>query len=154
MRCFVLSIAGILLFGRAVVIADEGKPNLSGTWKIDQARTELRQTEKNLVLLIEETDENIHIEETRGPNPRSDVSHFTCSTVGKECPMEDGGDKARVSVYYNGKVLVVLKTRGRKGETVEKRRFSLSPPGDSLTMEIMHIEPAGQTEKLVFSKAR
>ena len=66
--------------------------------------------------------------------------------------MEDGGEKAAVSVYYNGPLLVVLKTHGRKGSVVEKQRISLS--GDSLIVEIMHIEPEGKAEKLVFSKAK
>jgi len=68
--------------------------------------------------------------------------------------MRDGGDKATVSVYYNGPLLVVLKTHGRKGSLIEKQRLSLSPTGDSLIVEIMHIEPEGKAEKLVFSKAQ
>jgi hypothetical protein len=61
--------------------------------------------------------------------------------------------QAKAFVYYNGPVLVVLKTYGRKGDSVEKRRLSLSPTGDSLVVEITHIEPQGKVEKLVLSKA-
>ena len=68
--------------------------------------------------------------------------------------MQDGGDKASVSVYYNGPVLVVIKTHGRKASLVEKQRLSLAPTGDSLVLEIMHIEPEGKAERLVFTKAR
>ena len=66
--------------------------------------------------------------------------------------MQDGADKATVSVYYNGPLLIVLKTHGRKGSLVEKQRLSLS--GDSLIVEIMHLEPESKAEKLVFSKAK
>lgn len=154
MRSFVLAIVGFLLFGAAVVYADQDKPNLSGTWQLDQAGTNPGQTNKNLVLAIEETGQSIHIKETRGPNPKVDVSSLTCSTTGEECAMQDGGDKAQAFVYYNGPVLVVLKTHGRKGDSVEKRRLTLSPTGDSLVVEITHIEPQGKVEKLVLSKAR
>jgi len=154
MRSLVLTVAGLLLAGAAVVRADEGNPNMSGAWKLDPARSELDRTNKDLALVVEEKAQKIHIKETRGPDPKGDVSEFTCGTLGKECPMQDGGYKATVAVYYNGPLLVVLKTHGRKDSSVEKQRFSLSPAGDSLVLEIMHIEPEGKAEKLVFTKAQ
>jgi len=154
MRIVVLSIAGVLLFGAAALGAGQGKPNLNGTWKLDQAGGNAGQTDKDLVLVIEEKEESIHIKETRGPNPKDDVSSLTCDTMGDECAMQDGRDKAKAFVYYSGPVLVVMKTHGRKGDAVEKRLLSLSPSGDSLVMEINHIEPQGKDEKLVLSRAR
>lgn len=151
---FGLSIAVGLLFGAAGASDDEGKPNLSGKWKIDEARTEPGPASKDLVLVVERKGQDIRIEETRGPNPKEDVSDFTCGTMGKECSMQDGGEQAKVSLYYSGPVLVVLKTQGRKSDAVEKRRISLSPEGDSLTVEITHIDPEGKAEKLVFSKSK
>jgi hypothetical protein len=154
MRSSVLSIVGFLLFGATMVVADGGKPNLSGTWKLDLAGAKLGKNIKDLVLVIEEKGQSIHITETRGPNPKDDVSSLTCGTMGEECAIQDGRDKAKAFVYYNGPVLVVLKTHGRKGDSVEKQRLSLSPTGDSLLVEINHIEPQGDDEKLVLSKAR
>ncbi|MFY9724168.1 MAG: hypothetical protein WB579_13190 [Bryobacteraceae bacterium] len=153
MRSFVLSIAGILLFGAAVVNADEDKPNLSGTWKLGQTGANPDQSGRNLTLVIEEQGDSIHIKETRGPNPKEDVSSLTCSTMGQECAMQDGSAKAKAFVYYNGPVLVVMKTHGRKGDAVDKQSLSLSPTGNSLVVEITHIEPEGKDEKLVLSKA-
>jgi len=121
--------------------ADTGKPNLSGKW-----------ANKDLTLVIEEQGDTIHIKEMRGPDPKSDVTDLTCGTMGKECPVQDGKDKGSASVYYNGPVLVVWKTHGRKGDSVEKKRLSLSPEGDSLIIEVMHIDPDGKPEKLVLSK--
>lgn len=154
MRSFVLTVAGLLLFGAAATRADEVKRNLTGTWILDPARGDFDRANKDLALVIDEKEGSVHIKETRGPNPKDDVSELTCGTMGKECPMEDGGEKAAVSVYYNGPLLVVLKTHGRKGSVVEKQRISLSPAGDSLIVEIMHIEPEGKAEKLVFTKAK
>ncbi len=65
-----------------------------------------------------------------------------------------GGDKATVSVSYNGPLLVILKTHGRKDSVVEKQRLSLSPAGDALTMEVMCLEPQSKTGKLTFAKAQ
>ena len=69
MRSFVLAVVGLLLFGAAAVRADESKPNLSGVWKLDPARSELDQTNKDLALVVEEKGQNIHIKETRGTQP-------------------------------------------------------------------------------------
>ncbi len=154
MRKMVLVTTGLFLFGAALGSATEGKADLSGTWKLDQARSESGQINKDLVLFIEEKDQSIHIKETRGSNLRDDVSDFTCDTLGKPCTMQDGPDKANVTVYYNGPVLVVLKTNGRKSDSVSKWRLSLAPAGDSLAVEVMHIDPQGKTEKLVFSRAQ
>ena len=59
MRSFVLTVVGLLLFGTAVMRADEGKPNMNGIWKLDPARSELDQTNKDLALVIEEKEGRI-----------------------------------------------------------------------------------------------
>ena len=141
---------------RGVLLAGSGddKPNLSGTWKLDQPRTESSSFNARLKLLIEQKDQNIHIQESRGPDLKEDISQFSCGTLGKQCDMQDGTAKANVSIYYNGPVLVVLKTNGRKGDSTTKWRLSLSSTGDALTLEVIHIDPKAKTERLVFSKSQ
>ena len=153
MRLIVVTVFGIWCTTYAVAGTTAIRPDLRGVWKLDTARSELDHT-RNLSLLIEEKGENIHIKETRGPNAKEDTTEFTCTTMGRDCPLQDGTDKANVSVYYNGPLLVILKTHGRKDSTVEKQRLSLSPDGDSLTVEIMHIEPQSKLERLVFTKVQ
>jgi hypothetical protein len=77
MRSFVLTVVGLLVFGTAMARADESNPNMSGVWKLDPARSELDQTNKDLALVIEEKGQNIHIKgrfrlfsgERAGQNP-------------------------------------------------------------------------------------
>jgi hypothetical protein len=154
MRNFLWLTVGMVFFGAVLLSADEGVPNLSGTWKLAQGSGEPGHASKDLVLIIEEKGESIHVKETSGLDAKNDLSDFTCNTMGKECEMLDEGHKANVSVYYNGPVLVVLKTHGRKNDSVEKRRISLSEGGNSLVVEVIHIDPVGKAEKLVFSKAQ
>jgi len=154
MRGSVLLLTGSLLFGAAALWADQERPDLSGTWKLDQADAGLGQVNKDFLLVIDEKAGNIHIQETRGPRPKEDVSSLTCPLTGAECPMQDGTDKAKAFVYYNGPVLVLLKTHGRKGDSVEKDRLTLSESGKSLVLEIEHLDPAAKSEKLVLSKAQ
>lgn len=154
MRTSLLLIPAICLLAAPLSAATDEKPDMSGTWKLDPARSDIAQTSKETVLLVEYKGEDIHIRETRGSDAKQDVSEFTCDTMGTECAMLDGGGKAKVTVYYNGPALVILKTHGRKGTSVEKRLLSLSSTGDALTVEVTPIEPAGKAEKLVFSKAQ
>jgi hypothetical protein len=105
MRSLVLSTAAFLLFGAAVGYTEQEKPNLSGTWKLDPAAIASDQANKEFVLVIDEKGENVHIQETRGPKPKDDVSSLTYPTTGQECDMQDGTDKAKAFVYYNGPVL-------------------------------------------------
>ena len=134
--------AALVLFLPVLVRADGGRPKLSGKW-----------TAKDFVLVIDEQGQKIHIKEARGTDPKEDdITELTCGATGQDCPMQDGKDKASASVYYNGPVLVVWKTHGRKGDSVAKQRFSLSPEGDSLILEVTHIDPEGKPEKLVLSK--
>ncbi len=65
--------------------------------------------------------------------------------------MLDRDHKAHVSVYYNGPALIVLKTGGRRGDEVSKDRLALAADG-SLHMEIVHIDPQKEPEKLVFKR--
>lgn len=144
--------AVLILALAALAHADTGKPNLTGKWICDPSRSEDCQANKNLMVVIEEDGQKIHIKETRGPDPKDDVSDLTCGITGQECPMQDGKEKASVSVYYNGPVLVVWKTHGRKGDAIDKQLLSLSPAGDSLILQVTHIDPEGKAEKLVLSK--
>ena len=150
MRSITLTAAAILLAGVAAGSASGDKPNLSGTWKLDEAHSESARNYSNLTLLIEQNDQSIHVKETRG----GEVSDFTCGMMGKSCSMQDGHDKADVSVYFNGPVLVILKTNGRKGDSVTKWRLSRAQEGGSLSAEVVHIDPEEKTEKLVFSKVQ
>jgi len=49
----ILLVSGVLLAG-----SGDDKPNLSGTWKLDQPRTESSSFNARLKLLIEQKDQN------------------------------------------------------------------------------------------------
>lgn len=78
------------------------------------------------------------------------VSEFECGASGRECSMKDAGKKAKVSVWYNGAMLVALETRGAE---VVKRRFAVAEPGDKLDVEVIPIQPEGKAETEHFQRA-
>jgi len=153
MRSSLAAFMGLLLLG-ATGAAAADRPDFNGTWKLDVAQSELNGAARDFTLLIEEKGSNLHVKEASGPDSQEDVSEFTCGTLGVDCAMRDGKEKATVSVYYNGSMLIFLKTHGRKGSTVEKQRLSLAAGGKSVTLELMPIEPQGKLEKLVLAKVQ
>lgn len=80
------------------------------------------------------------------------AAEFTCATNGKECEFDEGGHKSKVSLYFNGPVLVVFKTDGPENDSASQWNMQLGPDGKLLTVTVSHILPAGKDETLVFDK--
>ena len=73
-----------------------------------------------------------------------------CSTTGKDCKVKDTGKSATVSMWFSGRNLVSLET---KGPEIVKRRFGVED-GGSLEVETIPIQPDGKTEKVEFLKVK
>ncbi len=101
---------------------------------------------------IQQDTDTIQVAEEGTVEGKPFKADFKCSTLGKECAMNDRDHKAKVSTYFNGPVLVVMKTEGRKDSEVTKERVKLLPDGNTLEVEIMYIVPQRDGEKLVFTK--
>src|SRR5205823_9595558 len=80
------------------------------------------------------------------------TSQFVCGTGGTECEYDGGGYKAKVSLWYNGPALVVLRTEGPKEDASDEWTMKLSGDMHTLTVALEHIEPTSKEETLVFSK--
>jgi hypothetical protein len=130
----------VLTLSAALAQDADDRPDLTGKWQIDPARSD---GGNGVTLSIEAKEDSVHyVQDTRGEN-----AEFNCTIDGKECPMTDGGHKAKISVWYNGPSLVMMETRGN---SVVKRKLTLT--GTSLEMEVVPIVPQGKTDKLVFTK--
>jgi hypothetical protein len=128
----------IVLACAFVLFADDnGKPDLSGTWK---ASTDSRLRE----LTITPSGDALHVTESRNDGN----SEWTCGTSGQQCDLQ-GGRKGTVSAWYNGPTLVVMETRG---SNVSKERVQLSSDKSAMTVELIPVAPPGKTEKVELRK--
>ncbi|MGH9581731.1 MAG: hypothetical protein ACRD4O_02205, partial [Bryobacteraceae bacterium] len=59
---------------------------------------------------------------------------------------------AKVSLWYDGSALVILKTDGPSDDSVTQWRLALSANGKTLSVDLTHIVPQKSPEKLVFDK--
>jgi len=128
----------ILLASAFILIADDnGKPDLSGTWRAS-GDSRIRE------LTISPAGDALHVSESRNDGN----SEWTCGTSGQQCDLQ-GGRKGTVSAWYNGPILVVMETRGG---SVRKERVQLSSDKSAMTVELIPVVPPGKSEKVELKK--
>ncbi len=123
-----------LIFGGLALAFAADRPNLNGSWQSSAAGETLE---------IQQTDDTIHIKETGHDKP----VEYNCTTTGKSCKMKDG----EISLWYNGGMLVMME-QSHGNSRVVKRRWTVAPDGKTLNEEVIHISPAGNTEKIAYSR--
>lgn len=131
----------------ALPLAGQDRPNLSGTWQFDGAKSQLHGvTISGATWVISEDDVSIQITESEdGVKKKIELK---CSIDGKECKV--GGEKATASFWYNGPLLVEMES---KGDHVTRYRMKLSDDGKTLTVDSTSIVPKStQDDVLVFQK--
>src|SRR5262245_9304132 len=102
----------------SAAFATGDRPNFTGTWVLDPASPNANTRPGGLSLTIRQDADQIYLVEKSGTG--TPVIEFTCAASGHTCELTDHGQKAQVSAWYNGNALVVMKTAGRKGDTVTK----------------------------------
>jgi hypothetical protein len=78
--------------------------------------------------------------------------HFDCKMDGSDCAFMEGSHKSKVSVWTVAGVTTACKTDGPSGDTVSEWHMKLSPDGNTLTIEVEHVDPAAALETMVFAK--
>jgi hypothetical protein len=73
----------------------------------------------------------------------SRVASYLCKTDGTFCQVKAGGEKATISLWFNGPSLVEMEKRGLD---VLERRFVVLPQKDTMEMQLVHVVPGGKTE--------
>lgn len=128
-------------------LAGQDRPNLSGTWQFDSAKSELHSEKvAGATWVINEDD--VFIQITQNEDGAAKKVELKCTTDGKECKIS--GDKAKASFWYNGPMLVEMET---KGDRVMRYRMKLSDDGKTLTVDTTSIVPQStQDDVLVFRK--
>jgi hypothetical protein len=127
--------------------AQTSRPNFSGTWKLDTAKSEIKHSKfPEQTWKIQAGRDKIQVNEV----PQGGTEHsWECGTMGKECTVDDSGTQAKLSMFYNGPTLMEFRTRG---EEVVRRSIKMSDDGKTLQVDLSYITPQKDAEKLVFVK--
>jgi len=140
----------IVLAALTVGLLLAAPPNFSGTWQFDAAKSKGKSESATLVL--NQDAGKIHVQTLSSSNEKD--ADFTCGTAGKECEIKDKGKPAKISMWFNGADLVMLETLGSGGDEIVERQLELEAGGKSLSVEVKHIVPPGDTETLFFGKSQ
>jgi hypothetical protein len=142
-----------LLAAPLLTVASD-QPNFSGTWKLDPAKSP-GVNGATITLHIKDEAGKISYERiVQQTDGKQTVARFTCSPGGSNCDFDENGHKAKVSLWYNGPALVILKTGGPKEDTTTERKLELSSDGNTLKVQFtnLDLDKSEKAETLVFTK--
>jgi len=142
-RVSIVTLNTLLLAGFAFAEDPSIRVKLMGKWQQSDPDGQTKST----WTLKELGDSSIHVTNS---NPSGTVVDFDCNTGGRECEIKHAGRKSKVAVYFNGAKLVELETM--KNEVV-KRRFTVTPDGDTMELETIPLVPSGSSETTHFKRA-
>jgi hypothetical protein len=139
-----LATAGCLMAGGA---------DFTGHWQIDSSKSK-PGPERTASVQIEQQGNNItFVRQYQDRDGKSVTARFTCAVGANSCDYDENGHKAKVSLWYNGPELVILKTDGDKHDSTVEWHMKLSDDGKTLNINREIIEPSEEKEALVFNKS-
>src|SRR5581483_1484649 len=152
MRCFpmVLALLAAPVFSSHLLAADDQPPDFTGTWQLDTAKSPGADLQAVTLTIADDSGKINFTRAARERDGKEITSRFTCEATGATCGFDEGGHKAKVSVWFNGSSLVVLKTDSPKEDSVTQWKLQLSPDKATMKVEFSHIEPSEKSESLVF----
>jgi hypothetical protein len=151
LACAAFFLAGLALVFPTGLAADSQGAPFTGTWEMNAGKSQVSDA-RSTTLSIQEIGDKIKVASSTKKGESVITSEFTCAPNGKECEFDEGGHKSKVSLYFNGPVLVVFKTDGPESDSASQCNMQVSADGKILTATVSHILPAGKDETLVFDK--
>ena len=156
-----LFLLGLVLAGLASVASARAqtslKPKFTGVWNLTLDKSELKSAKlAALTLNIDHPEKAlIHVVETaKAEGGQEKRREYTCSTMGRECNIDQESQAATMSIYYDGPKLVMMERIGKESNTVIKRIYQLSEDASTLTVQwIQLVPPRSDVDKLIFAKA-
>jgi len=140
------------LFSLSLLLsADSDKPKLDGTWELDAAKSQLEHSPGALELIVQDASGKIQLTRTtHTPEGKDSIAKFECTPGGPDCAFDEAGHKSKVSLWYQGTALVILKTDGPSDDEVTQ--WTLKMDKGALQIEVSHITPPGKTETMVLTR--
>lgn len=127
--------------------------DFTGHWQLDAANSQSAFERTQSIEIVQSGNDVTFTRVFQDHDGKQVTAKFICSVNGKDCEFTDNGHKAKISLWYNGPELVVLKTDGDKHDTTVEWHLKLTDGGKTLNVNREIMEPSEQTEKLVFTKA-
>ena len=142
-----------LLFIAGVSLGED-KPKLNGAWQLDASKSKVEHSGETIELNIQVAKDKIDLTRTiRAADGKEAVSKFECVAGGPDCPFDEAGHKSKVSLWFQGDDLVILKTDGSGSDEVSQWTLKLVDP-NTMQVTVSHITPPGADETMVFARQK
>lgn len=148
----VLALLAAPVFSSYLLAADDQPPDFSGTWQLNTSKSPGADIQAVTLTIADDSGKINYTRVVRERDGKEITSRFTCEANGSTCTYDEGGHKAKVSVWFDGSALVVLKTDGPKEDSVTQWKLQLAPDKTTMKVEFSHIEPSDKSLNLVFDK--
>jgi hypothetical protein len=144
----------------AVAALGAGKPNFTGTWKLDASKSDFGQMNapEKMERVIDHKDPVIKVKTTQS-TPNGDRTMETEYTLdGKEQKQENPRGVVLYTPKWEGAVVVIdskrkMNIQGQEVEITGFERWSMSEDGKTMTVDSKMVAPMGEmTMKAVFVK--
>lgn len=149
------SLAACVTMGGALFAADEKKPDLSGEWTMNPAKSDYGRLPKPAKFLrkIVHAEPAITLTSTFGtPQGTEVVTEFKYTTDGKEASNTVRGTEVKSTAKWDGTTLQINSKRPTPGggEITTVERWTVSEDGKSMLVHTTITAPQGETKTLVF----
>jgi hypothetical protein len=132
----------------ALALGADGKPNLSGTWKLDplRSRFDTIPAPKSGILKIEHQEPKIHISVDMATRHGENTETLDLTTDGSAQKLTIDGRPATADAYWEDERHLVVEVRRDTpaGQEVETRRMHVDEKGKMLTTVLTLKDTSGQ----------
>lgn len=143
----------VLVALAAAATLSAASADFTGHWQIDQSKSK-PGPERTVSVEIEQQGNTVtFVRQYQDHDGKSATARFKCAVGSNSCDFDENGHKAKVSLWYNGPELVILKTDGEKHDNTVEWHMKLGDDGKTLNINREIIAPSEEKESLVFNKA-
>jgi hypothetical protein len=144
--------AVLIAFATATTLSAAGS-DFTGHWQIDQSKSKPGPERTASVEIEQQGDTVAFVRQYQDHDGKSATARFKCAVGSSTCDFDENGHKAKVSLWYNGPELVILKTDGEKHDSTVEWHMKLGDDGKTLNINREIVMPSEEKESLVFNKA-
>ena len=145
--CFLLILA-LCVFSVSQIAGAQGKPNVTGTWKMNAEKSKFeRGGPKNITIKFEQQESTLREALILTNDQGEQTLNFTYTLDGKESEQQIEGQSIKASARWEGSSLV-LAFKNEEGFSFV-RKVTVSADGKTITMAVTQINPNGTVNDVV-----
>jgi hypothetical protein len=138
----------LAIFSVAFQVHAQNKPNFSGTWKMNAAKTKFEQGGPSaLTIKFDHQGSSLNEVLTIGNDGGERTANFAYTLDGKESDQQMAGQPIKATAKVDGESLVI-EFKNPQGFTFS-RKCTLAADGKTMTINVKQVNPNGETNDLV-----